>query len=340
MPDVYYLKRGEEVRGPLSRLELMELGERGQVLENDLIKREDIDRWIRAIKVKGLKTGTTISAATDPPPVDAGQDQAGTGNVSVSHEDSDAAGVDAVDEDLDAAIDEDFKAAAGRVDEDIEMKGFAGKVLKYIASTIIIIGVIDFTIYNTNMWDIYLGFLIGSSLEYWTYWIAVGVGFVLMLIGSKDLNCPNGVIWSVNIIAATAVVALITANIMTLINNPRLNNINLIRASSLELCPTRTIDEMVNSFFEDPKWSSYSEYNRRKPKSERGSFVILTGDLMFDGIPQEADITFKFTEWEQKGRGRSSYFEFDFEFHSIQINGIEQSEAVGLDLLDLMCETR
>jgi hypothetical protein len=321
LTDIYYLARGQEIQGPYSRVDLLALGERQQILESDLIRRQDIGKWVRATKVKGLKTVTSIATETQPDKNDVHEAPQSSPPISQQPPSDDEAGDD----------------------DELEMKGIGGKVLKYIACTVICIGLADALLYNSNLWDIYLGFFIGSSLETWTYWIAFGVAVVLLVLGSKDLNCPPGVIWSINVIAALALVSLIAANVNAMFSNPLVNNINLIRSSSLELCPSRTIDEMANSFFEDPQWSAYtkSKYDRKIPSAERGSFVVLTGNVMFDGRVQEADIRFKFTKWEKKGhaRLRNLRFEYEFEFHQIDINGIVQPEHAGLELLELMCDT-
>ena len=317
MSDIYYLSRDQRVQGPYSRLELMALGESQQILESDLIRRQDIDKWVQATKVKGLKTVTSIATETQPNKRDhpeAPQPAPATAEQPPSTDEAD--------------------------DDDLQMKGIGGKVLKYIALSIAVIGLIDVTFYNGGIWDIYLGFFIGSSLEYWTYRIAFGIAVVLLLLGSKDLNCPPVIIWLINVIAACGLVALIAANINAMFSSPLTNNINLIRSASLEICPSRTIDEMAQSFFEDPQWSAYNEYNQRY-RGQYDRFVVLTGDVMFDERVQEADITFIFTKLERDGRARRNNltFEYEFEFQKIEINGIEQPEYVGLELLELMCET-
>ena len=124
-------------------------------------------------------------------------------------------------------------------DDELKMKGVGGKVLKYIAYTIIVIGVFDFMGYNAGIWDVYLGYLMGSSLEYWTFLLAFGIACVLFFLGSQDSFLSTRAIWMLNVIVGTAVAALIIANITTMFNKPGFYNTLLIRGSSLELCPTR-----------------------------------------------------------------------------------------------------
>ena len=60
MENIYYLRRGDQVRGPYTRVELVALGGIQQVLDSDFIRRQDTKQWVPATKVKGLKTVETI----------------------------------------------------------------------------------------------------------------------------------------------------------------------------------------------------------------------------------------------------------------------------------------
>ena len=66
MENIYYLRRGDQVRGPYTRVELVALGGIQQVLDSDFIRRQDTKQWVPATKVKGLKTVETIQTETRP----------------------------------------------------------------------------------------------------------------------------------------------------------------------------------------------------------------------------------------------------------------------------------
>ena len=66
MENIYYLRRGDQVRGPYSQVELVALGDSEQVLDSDFIQRQDTKQWVPATKVKGLKTVETIQTETRP----------------------------------------------------------------------------------------------------------------------------------------------------------------------------------------------------------------------------------------------------------------------------------
>ncbi len=66
MENIYYLRRGDQVRGPYSQVELVALGDSQQVLDSDFIQRQDTKQWVPATKVKGLKTVETIQTETRP----------------------------------------------------------------------------------------------------------------------------------------------------------------------------------------------------------------------------------------------------------------------------------
>jgi hypothetical protein len=63
-------------------------------------------------------------------------------------------------------------------------------------------------------------------------------------------------------------------------------NVSLVKNSSIEACPSATLDEMANGFMSSPRWSEFT--------STTGTTVVeLTGSISYDGLPATALIQFE-----------------------------------------------
>lgn len=68
----WFFNRGGQVSGPVSVSELRELAAAGQLQPTDRVRKEDMDRWVKARSVKGLFDAPETSAI-GPPPASGGE---------------------------------------------------------------------------------------------------------------------------------------------------------------------------------------------------------------------------------------------------------------------------
>ena len=97
--------------------------------------------------------------------------------------------------------------------------------------------------------------------------------------------------------------------------------IETIKEGHLYMCPTATVEEVVNGFMGDPSWESGITEDGIK-------FVNISGDITYAGKPVRAVIQFVFSK-----DGTS------FEYNAFEINGVPQSQLMAAALLRKMCES-
>lgn len=87
------------------------------------------------------------------------------------------------------------------------------------------------------------------------------------------------------------------------------------------MCPTATVEEMVNGFFGDPTWES--------DVTDKGiKFVNIGGDMTYAEKPVRGIIQFTFSKDESS-----------FEYQAFEINGVPQSQLIAGALLKKICES-
>ena len=96
-------------------------------------------------------------------------------------------------------------------------------------------------------------------------------------------------------------------------------DISTIKDSELEMCPNITIEKMVDSFFEDPEWSSGKAADGRK-------LVNVSGTITYDNQPARALMQI----WMRDDA---------FSVEALEINGRPQPEGMLNVLLAKMCQS-
>ena len=97
--------------------------------------------------------------------------------------------------------------------------------------------------------------------------------------------------------------------------------VETIKQSKLGMCPTATVEKMVDGFFGDPSWES--------DMTDKGvKFVNIGGDITYADKPVRAVIQFTFSKDETS-----------FEYQAFEINGVPQNQFIASSLLQKMCES-
>jgi len=131
-------------------------------------------------------------------------------------------------------------------------------------------------------------------------------------IGKQDFNWKNVVL--------TVCLTVASGLTMQSIFSPN-QEVETIKQSKLKMCPTATVEEMVNSFFGDPSWKSDVTDNGVK-------FVNIGGDMTYSDKPVRGVIQFTFSKDETS-----------FEYQAFEINGIPQNQLIAGELLQKMCDS-
>lgn len=98
-------------------------------------------------------------------------------------------------------------------------------------------------------------------------------------------------------------------------------NVVMVQESYVKACPTATLGQMANSFFDSPTWESFI--------ADSGETVVeLNGGMTYSGVPADAKLQFTVTDL-----GTS------FEASYFSINGEGQGILVISALLGKMCES-
>jgi len=86
--------------------------------------------------------------------------------------------------------------------------------------------------------------------------------------------------------------------------------VEIIKQSKLEMCPTATVEDMVNGFMGNPSWES--------DMTDKGiKFVNIGGDITYADKPVRAVIQFIFNKDETS-----------FEYQAFEINGVPQNQFI------------
>jgi len=96
--------------------------------------------------------------------------------------------------------------------------------------------------------------------------------------------------------------------------------IKIVKGGTLSICPSHSVEKMVNSFMGAPSWKSGTSSDGR-------DFVNVEGDITFHNKPVRAMIQF----FVQKDKG--------FSFNAFEMNGVPSDLMTAMGLLELMCES-
>jgi hypothetical protein len=96
-------------------------------------------------------------------------------------------------------------------------------------------------------------------------------------------------------------------------------DVSTVKESELEMCPNITVEQMVDSFFEDPEWSGGKAADGRK-------LVNVSGTIKYDNQPARAMVQI----WMQGD---------DFSVEALEINGRPQPDGMLDALLAKMCQS-
>lgn len=92
-----------------------------------------------------------------------------------------------------------------------------------------------------------------------------------------------------------------------------------VKGGILQLCPSHTVDQMVNGFMGSPSWTS--------GKSTDGQvFVNVEGDITFHDKPVKAMVQF-FVNGD------------NFAFNAFEMNGVPSANIIAIGLMNKMCES-
>jgi len=69
MNEPWYYKKDDNEHGPLSHEQLKERAESGQLGRDDLVRREDMEDWMRVSEVEGLLETASQAESNEPPPL-------------------------------------------------------------------------------------------------------------------------------------------------------------------------------------------------------------------------------------------------------------------------------
>lgn len=92
-----------------------------------------------------------------------------------------------------------------------------------------------------------------------------------------------------------------------------------VRNGSLTICDEHTVEELIDNFFENPKWESFVG-------DDGELYVNIEGGITSDGEPVKALLQFIVEDDE-------------FEVNAFEIDGDPQNDLMVLSLLNKMCET-
>ena len=96
-------------------------------------------------------------------------------------------------------------------------------------------------------------------------------------------------------------------------------DVELVKSGVLQTCPNSSVEQMVSSFFANPKWEA--------GKSDEGlRYVNISGDMTVDGNPASAMLQFQVDK------------DKTFKFQALEIGGTPQNLLTSGALLVKMCE--
>jgi hypothetical protein len=93
--------------------------------------------------------------------------------------------------------------------------------------------------------------------------------------------------------------------------------VEMVKGGTLQMCPGRTVEQMVNGFMGSPSWKS--------DKTDGGQkFVNVEGDITYQDAPVRALLQFTI-EGDQ------------FQFQAFEMNGVPSPNIVAAGLMQKMC---
>ena len=95
--------------------------------------------------------------------------------------------------------------------------------------------------------------------------------------------------------------------------------VSLVKNGSLDDCSDHTVGELVDGYFENPKWEEIVADDDR-------TYVNITGGITYDNEPAKAKLQFKINNKNDR-----------FKAQALEIDGIEQADFMILALLEDMC---
>lgn len=98
-------------------------------------------------------------------------------------------------------------------------------------------------------------------------------------------------------------------------------DIQIVKAGSLQMCPSKTINEMVSGYMNSPSWES--------GLAEDGTrFVNIRGRVKWQDKPVTALLQFKI-----------DVVNGTFEYGALELNEVPQFALIGIGLLGAMCDS-
>lgn len=91
----------------------------------------------------------------------------------------------------------------------------------------------------------------------------------------------------------------------------------MVKSGTLQMCPGRTVEQMVNSFMGSPSWKSGETDGGEK-------FVNIEGDITYEDAPVRALVQFTI-QGDQ------------FQFNAFEMNKVPSPNIVAAGLLQKMC---
>lgn len=111
-------------------------------------------------------------------------------------------------------------------------------------------------------------------------------------------------------------VALLSLLVLAACDTPE---VQMVKTGSLQSCPGKTVETMVNGFMGSPKWEGING-------TDGGSYVNISGDITYEERPARALVQFAVNS----NTG-------SFQFNALEINGVPMSNLMGIGLLSKMC---
>ena len=106
--------------------------------------------------------------------------------------------------------------------------------------------------------------------------------------------------------------------------------VKTIKESHMDMCPEKTVGQMVAGFFGSPSWSSgISKGNEEIGIPDGVTLVNVKGKITYNDKPVTAVLQFVFSEDGD---------EYEFYVQALEMNEIPQDELMITGLLEKMCE--
>jgi hypothetical protein len=96
--------------------------------------------------------------------------------------------------------------------------------------------------------------------------------------------------------------------------------VQMVKGGTLQLCPSKTVESMVNGFMGNPSWEAIIA-------TDGGTYVNIGGDITYQDNPVRAKLQFSVN----KSAGT-------FEFYAIELNDVAMPQLLAIGLMNKMCE--